>query len=96
MIGNTEIPPSADGTVEATAETPEEVTTRHKKEVKSLEGEKRSALKNAKSMGKKAKTKIKEVEFKYEGLERDLKERHARELEALNDSGGDDASPPAG
>jgi OTU domain-containing protein 6 len=93
MIGNTEIPPSADGTVEATAETPEEVTTRHKKEVKSLEGEKRSALKNAKSMGKKAKTKIKEVEFKYEGLERDLKERHARELEALNDSGGDDASP---
>ena len=66
----------------------EELTSRHKKEIKSLEGEKRAALKNAKSMGKKAKAKIKEVEFKYEGLERDMKERHAAEIEAHN--GGDD------
>jgi len=66
----------------------EELTSRHKKEMKSLEGEKRAALKNAKSMGKKAKAKIKEVEFKYEGLERDMKERHAAEIEAHN-GGGD-------
>ena len=67
----------------------DELTARHRREIKSLEGEKRAALKNAKSKGKKAKAAIKEAEFKYEGLERDLKERHRQELEALiGDSAG--------
>ncbi|KAL7513695.1 hypothetical protein ACHAXN_010954 [Cyclotella atomus] len=69
-------------------ETIDSLTARHKKELKALEGEKRAALKNAKSMGKKAKAKIKEVEFKYEGLERDIKARHAQEVDALNNGGG--------
>lgn len=64
-------------------ETCESLPARHKKELKALDGEKRAALKNAKAMGKKAKAKIKEVEFKYEGLERDMKERHQMELAAL-------------
>ena len=69
-------------------ETAEELSSRHKKEIKALDGEKRAALKNAKSMGKKAKAKIKEVEFKYEGLERDMKDRHRMEFEALNNGSG--------
>ena len=68
-------------------ESMEDLVTRHKKEWKALEGEKRAALKNAKSMGKKAKAKIKEVEFKYEGLERDMKERQRTEVAAFNDDG---------
>eukprot|EP00804_Cyclotella_cryptica_P018450 CCRYP_004295-RA/>CCRYP_004295-RA protein AED:0.30 eAED:0.30 QI:0/-1/0/1/-1/1/1/0/173 len=62
----------------------DELTARHRREIKSLEGEKRAALKNAKSKGKKAKAAIKEAEFKYECMERDLKERHRQEVEALN------------
>ncbi|KAL7487769.1 hypothetical protein ACHAW6_013341 [Cyclotella cf. meneghiniana] len=62
----------------------DDLIARHKREIKSLEGEKRAALKNAQGKGKKAKAAIKEVEFKYEGLERDLKERHRQEVAALN------------
>ena len=76
-------------------ETAEELTSRHKKEIKALDGEKRAALKNAKSMGKKAKAKIKEVEFKYEGLERDMKDRHRMEFEALTGGGQEDAANAA-
>ncbi|KAL7536413.1 hypothetical protein ACHAWF_005457 [Thalassiosira exigua] len=65
------------------SETLEELTACHKKELKSFEGEKRAAIKNFKttSKGKKAKAAVKKVEFKYEGLERDTKERHRVELE---------------
>ena len=73
------------------SETLEELTARHKKEIKSFEGEKRAAVKNVKSSskGKKAKTAVKEVEFKYEGLERDMKERHRIEHEQLTTTGDD-------
>ncbi|KAL7500319.1 hypothetical protein ACHAWT_010485 [Skeletonema menzelii] len=70
-------------------ETLEQLTARHKKELKAFEGEKRGAIKNAKSRGKKGKGAVKEAEFKYEGLERDLKERHRLELQQLQ-SGGDE------
>ncbi|KAL9188048.1 hypothetical protein ACHAXT_006426 [Thalassiosira profunda] len=72
-------------------ETLDELQARHKKEVKSFEGEKRAAIKNAKSRGKKGKAALKEAEFKYDGLERDLKERHRAEIEQLT-SGGDVAT----
>jgi len=68
---------------ETPTESMEELTTRHKKELKVFEGEKRAAMKTAKGKGKKAKSAIKDAEFKYEGLERDLKERHRLELDAL-------------
>ena len=76
-------------------ETLEEMTIRHKREVKTLQGEKLAAIKNAKSRGKKAKAAIKEAEFKYEGLEWDLKERHRMEmvqlLTGVEIGNGDDA-----
>lgn len=65
------------------AGTLDETTVRHKKELKSFEGEKLAAMKKAKSMGKKAKAAIKEAEFKYEALQRDLKERHRVEMDQL-------------
>jgi hypothetical protein len=68
----------------------EEITARHKKEIKAFDGERRAAIKNAKSRGKKAKAIVKENEFKYEGLERDMKERHRLEIEELTKSDGDD------
>jgi len=70
----------------------EEITSRHKKEIKAFDGERRAAIKNAKSRGKKAKAIVKETEFKYDGLERDMKERHRLEIEELtkSDGGGDD------
>lgn len=78
---------NATANVSSSGETPtesmEELSTRHKKELKAFEGEKRAAMKNAKGKGKKAKSAIKDAEFKYEGLERDLKERHRLELDAL-------------
>lgn len=79
-------------------ETLEDMMIRHKKEVKSLQGEKLAAIKNAKSRGKKAKTAVKEVEFKYEGLEWDLKEKHRMEMDQLSavavESGTCDDDPP--
>mmetsp|Transcript_24215 Transcript_24215/g.50748 ORF Transcript_24215/g.50748 Transcript_24215/m.50748 type:complete len:339 (-) Transcript_24215:255-1271(-) len=72
-------------------ETPEDISARHKKELKSFEGEKRAAIKNAKSRGKKGKGAVKEAEFKYEGLERDLKERHKMEIEQIT-SGGEEGT----
>ncbi len=81
--------PSSDATAaSAASETLDELTARHKKELKAFEGQKRGAIKNAKSRGKKGKGAVKEAEFKYEGLERDLKERHRLELQQLT-SGGD-------
>ena len=65
-------------------ETLDEMIARHKKEVKSFQGEKLAAIKNAKSRGKKAKTAVKEAEFKYEGLEWDLKEMHRMEIVQLS------------
>ena len=65
----------------------EDLTAKHKKEIKALEGEKRAAIKNAKSRGKKAKAIVKETEFKYEGLEQDMKQRHRDELEELSKVG---------
>jgi len=73
----------------AVSETLDELTARHKKEVKAFEGEKRGAIKNAKSRGKKGKGAVKEAEFKYEGLERDLKERHRLELQQLKYGGSE-------
>lgn len=78
-------------------ETIDEMIARHKKEVKSFQGEKLAAIKNAKSRGKKAKTAVKEAEFKYDGLEWDMKERHRMEMDQLSGGGevvnGDDAAP---
>lgn len=71
-------------------ETLEEISARHKRELKSFEGEKRAAIKNAKSRGKKAKAAVKDAEFKYQGLERDLKERQRSEIEQLNNGGKED------
>jgi hypothetical protein len=68
-------------------ETLDEMKVRHKKEMKSFEGEKLAAMKSAKSMGKKAKTAIKEAEFKYEALQRDLTERHRMETDQLANTG---------
>ena len=68
----------------------EEILARHKKEIKAFDGERRAAIKNAKSRGKKAKAIVKETEFKYDGLERDMKERHRLEIEELTKSDGDD------
>mmetsp|Transcript_12046 Transcript_12046/g.22410 ORF Transcript_12046/g.22410 Transcript_12046/m.22410 type:complete len:339 (+) Transcript_12046:108-1124(+) len=70
-------------------ETLEEMTARHKKELKSFEGEKRAAIKNAKSRGKKAKGAVKDAEFKCQGLEMDLKERHRMEVEHFSSGDGD-------
>jgi OTU domain-containing protein 6 len=70
-------------------ETLEEMKVRHKKEMKSFEGEKLAAMKSAKSRGKKAKTAIKEAEFKYEALQRDLTERHRMETDQLTNTGED-------
>ena len=64
-------------------ETLEEMKVRHKREIKSFEGEKLAAMKNAKSRGKKAKAAIKDAEFKYEALQRDLMERHRSETDQL-------------
>ena len=61
----------------------EEMKVRHKREIKSVEGEKLAAMKNAKSRGKKAKAAIKDAEFKYEALQRDLMERHRLETDQL-------------
>jgi len=74
------------------SETLEEMTARHKKEVKAFEGEKRAAIKNAKSRGKKGKSALKDAVFKCDGLERDLKLRHRAEVEGLTSgvAGGDD------
>lgn len=71
----------------ASGETLDELEARHKMEIKAFEGEKRAAIKNAKSRGKKGKGAVKEAEFKYEGLERDLKDRHRLELRRLMSSG---------
>ncbi|KAL3809685.1 hypothetical protein ACHAXA_004236 [Cyclostephanos tholiformis] len=70
-------------------ETLEEMKVRHKKEIKSFEGEKLAAIKNAKSKGKKAKAAIKEAAFKYEALHRDLIERHRMETYQLTNEGGE-------
>ena len=61
----------------------DETIARHKREIKSFEGDKLAAMKRAKSMGKKAKAAIKEVEFKYDALGRDLMERHRLEMDQL-------------
>lgn len=70
------------------SETLDEMQARHKKEIKSFEGEKRATIKNAKSRGKKGKGALKEAELKYDGLERDMKERHRSEIEELSGGGG--------
>jgi OTU domain-containing protein 6 len=74
----------------------EEMKVRHKKEMKSFEGEKLAAMKSAKSMGKKAKTAIKEAEFKYEALQRDLTERHRMETDQLTNTGEDNIDDCSG
>ncbi|KAL3786462.1 hypothetical protein ACHAW5_003529 [Stephanodiscus triporus] len=61
-------------------ETLEEMKVRHKKEIKSFEGEKLAACQ---VQGQKSKTAIKESEFKYEALQRDLMERHRAETDQL-------------
>ena len=93
-MSNDDTPPSPPNTTDADAatETLEELTARHKKELKSFEGEKRAAIKTAKSKGKKAKGAVKDAEFKYDGLERDLKERHRLEMTLLNGTGGGDVT----
>ena len=77
----------SDAAIGSAVETLEELTSRHKKEIKAFEGQKRAAIKNAKSRGKKGKAALKEAEFKYEGLERDLKDRHRLELQQFSSSG---------
>ena len=71
-------------------ETPDEMSARHKKEFKALDGEKRAAIRNAKSSrSKTAKSILRDIEFKYEGMARDLKERQNRELDQRMSGDGD-------
>jgi OTU domain-containing protein 6 len=61
----------------------EEVTARHKKELKALDGEKRAALKKAKTTagkGKKAKDVLAALEAEYETKLKELEARHESEL----------------
>ena len=79
------------GEEDGSSETMSELEARHRKEIKAFEGQKRAAIKNAKSRGKKGKAALKDAEFKYDGLERDLRERHQREVDILSGKGGGDA-----
>lgn len=73
----------------------EELESKHRKELKSLEGEKRAAIKKAKSTkGKKSKELLKELEAQYETKLQTLQAKHATEREELQAPSGD-ASPAA-
>mmetsp|Transcript_16352 Transcript_16352/g.29546 ORF Transcript_16352/g.29546 Transcript_16352/m.29546 type:complete len:191 (+) Transcript_16352:45-617(+) len=74
----------------------EETQSRHRKELKTLEGEKRAALKKAKgTKGKKAKEVLKELEDEYETKLSDMKERHEQELSAFDNANADEQPTPA-
>mmetsp|Transcript_22706 Transcript_22706/g.43127 ORF Transcript_22706/g.43127 Transcript_22706/m.43127 type:complete len:282 (+) Transcript_22706:76-921(+) len=71
----------------------EEIESRHKKELKALDGEKRAALKKAKALkGKKGKDAIESAEKEFEAKLEQLKAKHAEELGDSNDDG--DNEPP--
>lgn len=78
------------GEEDSSSETLSELQARHRKEIKAFEGQKRAAIKTAKSRGKKGKAALKDAEFKYDGMERDIRERHQREVEILSGNGGED------
>ena len=72
----------------------EELQSKHRKELKSLEGEKRAAIKKAKSTkGKKSKELLKELEEQYETKLQTLQAKYATEAAELQASSGDAASP---
>uniref|UniRef100_A0A7S2EVU4 OTU domain-containing protein n=1 Tax=Trieres chinensis TaxID=1514140 RepID=A0A7S2EVU4_TRICV len=77
----------------------EEAKSRHKKELKALEGEKRSALKKAKSTagkGKKGKEAMAALESEYTTKEKEMAERHRSELAALAEGGGGSGGADSG
>ena len=57
------------GEEDSSSETLSELQARHRKEIKAFEGQKRAAIKTAKSRGKKGKAALKDAEFKYDGME---------------------------
>mmetsp|Transcript_23495 Transcript_23495/g.65357 ORF Transcript_23495/g.65357 Transcript_23495/m.65357 type:complete len:316 (+) Transcript_23495:322-1269(+) len=76
------------------SETQDQMESRHKKELKALEGEQRAATKKAKALkGKKGKEALATVEKDYAQKTQDLRQRQQSELEQLSSSGGnaDDA-----
>lgn len=69
------------------AETQEEIKSRHSKELKALDGQKRAALKKAKQTGgksKKAKETINALDSEFDSKEKETKQRHETELHNLN------------
>lgn len=80
----------------------EELRSKHRKELKSLDGERRSAMKKAKGMGgkgKKGKELIAGVEAEYAEKERSMKARHEEEVAQLdanaNAAAGEEGAAPA-
>ncbi|CAB9528828.1 OTU domain-containing protein 6B [Seminavis robusta] len=74
----------------------EETQARHRKELKALDGEKRSALKKAKGTagkGKKGKEKLAELEAEYDAKQKALEEKHAKEIAELSGSGDSKDTP---
>jgi OTU domain-containing protein 6 len=72
--------------------TQEELESAYKKAVKTLDGEKRAAIKKAKgTKGKKAKEALAQVEEEYATKLKDLETKHEQQLQELADGGGDDA-----
>lgn len=72
----------------------EEVRSRHKKELKAFETEKRQAAKKAKATsgkGKKGKEVLAALETEHAAKEERLRRRHASELDAAAPEAGDDA-----
>mmetsp|Transcript_14704 Transcript_14704/g.41620 ORF Transcript_14704/g.41620 Transcript_14704/m.41620 type:complete len:303 (-) Transcript_14704:164-1072(-) len=73
-----------------------EMEARHKKEIKTLEGEKRAALKKAKgTKGKKAKEALATLEKEFEDKLKTIKEKHQQELAAASGADDGDAAAPA-
>uniref|UniRef100_A0A7S4UZK3 OTU domain-containing protein n=1 Tax=Ditylum brightwellii TaxID=49249 RepID=A0A7S4UZK3_9STRA len=68
-------------------ETKDDMLARHKRELKSLDGEKRSSLKKVKGTagkGKKGKEAVAAAEAEFTTKEKEMKERHEKELESLS------------
>ena len=62
----------------------EEIESQHKKALKALDGEKRAAIKKAKTLkGKKGKDALEQVEQEFATKLQDLEEKYAQELEQL-------------
>ena len=80
-------------------ETPADARTRHKKELKVLDGEKRSILKKTKATagkGKKGKEALAAVEQEYAAKEKEMAERHKSEIGRAEVGGGEASGKEGG